>query len=329
MAARSTYWRDLREYPARLAAAAALACVLGGCNGGVFIDDFLPEVPSVSVEGVEGRTVVPFEADNWGILNVGFLQNELRIYPTDLEGNFQALPFGEGERGCIRLQSDYFDLEVEKGDGRSLGVTLHENLYDNPVAVNLTVGNFYEEKTFSLSAAPTAKYRIDSVAYDWERFSTYDYGLREVDAMALDNTAGSDTLWWTVYPYRNVRREISFFTPGEVRGEEHYARLLGRPLPAIVIPDVEEGEPLLADTRVVFGIKQQELEAGLDPDFAVKVGVPGGKRQHIQVYVAQVHYDVPYTVYCSLPGSGRTRTFSGELRSDLPVAEHYITRTDE
>ena len=41
-----------------------------GCNDGVFIDDFLPEAPSVTVGPDDTSATIRFEAGNWDILSV-------------------------------------------------------------------------------------------------------------------------------------------------------------------------------------------------------------------------------------------------------------------
>lgn len=325
--------RTLQSLRLRLAAplaCLAIALLAGACNSDVFINDFLPgEPPAVSLAGVGESVTISFEADNWGIRNAYYLPNNLDVYSTDLDGNSRNFPFAEGATGIVRFRSDYFDFEVRKESRRELKMCLFENLYDNPVDITLAVGNEYEEKAISLSVLPTGKYRVDSVAYDWKQFSTHDYTVEEVASFTIDNRQGSDTVWWTVYPFRDIRRKISFFSPGPVWDETHYTRLLGQPLPAIAIPDVVDGKPVMQDTRVAFGIQEQQLETDLDKDASRLVGVPGGKHQRIDVYVGIVHYDVPYTVYCSNPENGRTRTFSGTLYSDCPTPEHFITRTDQ
>ena len=311
-----------------LAACLAVLLLTGACNGDVFIDDFLPDIPSISLTEEESHATISFEADNWGICNAYYLPNTLSVHSTDLGGNSQDFPFAEGATGIVRFYSDYFDLEIRKESGRELDICLCENLYDDPVEIILTVGNEYEEKAVSFSALPTGKYRVDSVAYDWAQFSTHDYGLEEVATISIDNRQGSDTVWWTVYPFRDIRRKVSFFVPGPAWDETHYTRLLGQPLPTIAIPDVVDGKPVMQDTRVAFGIQEQQLETDLDKDVSHLVPVPGGKHQRIDVFVGIVDYSVPYTVYCSNPENGRTRTFSGTLYSDTPTDQHFITRTD-
>lgn len=312
-----------------LAACLVVLLLTGACNSGVFIDDFLPGRPSAVTLTRAGESVtIPFEADNWGIRNAWSANESLNFSSTDLEGNLQSLPFAEEATGIVRLRNDYFDLEVRKENRRELAICLYENLYDAPIDISLAVGNDYEQKVISFSALATGKYRVDSVAYDWAQFQTYDYSMEEVGSFTVDNTQGNDTVWWIVYPFQDIRRKITFFTSGPVWDDRHYARLLGQPLPTIAIPDAVDGKPVMQDSRAAFGIREQQLETNLDKNVSRRVGIPGGKCQQIEVFVGIVHYNVPYTVHCSNPENGRTRTFSGTLYSDTPTDESFIARTD-
>lgn len=41
-----------------------------GCNSGVFIDDYLPEVPVVQLSETDSVARINFKSDNWDILNI-------------------------------------------------------------------------------------------------------------------------------------------------------------------------------------------------------------------------------------------------------------------
>ena len=318
----------LKQLCTRVARAAGLLLLLfagGGCNGDVFIDDFMPgNPPSVSIEQ-EGATVtIPFEEDNWGIHSLGSIYSSFGVQVTDLEGNDLYLPMEEGQTGIVRTIDDFLDLEVVKRNGREVELTLRENLYDNPVELDLVVGNGYEEKTIPVRVASGSKYRVDSVAYDWSRFFTYDYKAEWVYSIIVDNTQGTDTTWAHVRPYEKAVRRVRFSIPGEVMGKDYYTTLLGDSLPEVAIPDVADGKPVVQDTRATFDLEEQDLPVDLDKDFTVLVPVPGGKNMEVSAYVSVEHYDVPFVIHCSHPYSGRTRTFSGTLSSDRPYDYFYI-----
>ena len=305
--------------------AAPLAFRRGGCNGDVFIDDFMPgEPPTVSI-GQEGETVtIPFEADNWGICSLSSFYNPFGVQVTDLEGNDLHLPMEEGQTGIVRTIDDFLDLEVVKRNGREVELTLRENLYDNPVELDLVVGNGYEEKTIPVRVASGSKYRVDSVAYDWGQFFTYDYKAEEVYSIIIDNTQSADTTWAQIRPYTNVARRVRFSIQGQVMGRDYYTTVLGNPLPEVVIPDVADGKPVMRDTRVAFDTDEQDLPVDLDKNFTMLVPVPGGKKMEVTAYVSVEYYHVPFVLHCSHPYSGRTRTFSGTLSSDRPYDYFYI-----
>lgn len=318
----------------RVAWMCLLAFVCGGCNSDVFIDDFMPgNPPSVSIEQ-EGATVtVPFEEDNWGIHSLGSFYGSFGVGVTDLEGNDLYLPLEEGQTGIVRIIDDFLDLEAVKRNGREVELTLRENLYDYPVELELVVGNRYEEKIIPIRAASGSKYRVDSVAYDWSRFFTYDYKAEWVYSIIVDNTQGTDTTWAHVRPYEKAVRRVRFSMQGEVMDKDYYTTLLGDSLPEVTIPDVADGKPVVQDTRATFDPDEQDLPVDLDKDFTVLVPVSGGKKMEVGAYVSVEHYDVPFVIHCSHPHSGRTRTFSGTLSSDRPYDYFYtltdLTHTDE
>ena len=325
--------RTLQSLRLRLAAplaCLAIALLAGACNSDVFIDEFMPgEPPSVSLARVGECTTIPFEGDNWGILALRshYMHGTFRTWATDLEGYSISFPLDEGQLGIVHTQDDFFDLQIEKKNRHELSVTLHENLYDNPVELSLVVGNPYEEKTIPFRLAPGSKYRVDSVAYDWSQFFTYDYKAEWMYSLIVDNTMGADTIWANIRPYEKAVRRVRFSIPGTVMPAGYYSTILGNPLPEVTIPDVEDGKPVVRDTRAFFWLTDQDLPAGLDKTFSVRVPVPGGKKMEVGVYVSVENYTVPFTLHCSNPDNGRTRAFSGTLTSDRPY-DYFYTRTD-
>ena len=322
-------WKCLR----RAAGTLLLALSMGACNGDIFIGNYLPEVPSLRIERVGEPVVVPFEADNWGILWGYYVDASFNTWATDLEGNVLDLPMQEGQLGIMHIQDDFFDLQVEKKNRREMTVTLRENLYDFPIEMSLAVGNQYVEKHIPLTLAPGSKYRVDSVTYDWSQFRTYNYGAEEMYALLVDNTESTDTVWVPIRPYEKAVRHVEFFIPGTVMPADYYTTILGNPLPQVTIPDVEDGHPVLQDTRATFSLGEQDLPAGLDKNFSVRVPVAAGEGKRVGVYVSIENYTVPFTLHCSNPDSGRTRTFSGTLTSDRPYDYFYVkedlTETNE
>ena len=325
----------LKQLYTRLACTAGLlSLLLAGCNSDVFIDEFMPgEPPSVTIERADEPVTVSFEADNWGVRYFEDLGYGFSTQCTDKDGNSCYLPLEEGQVGTVRIYNEFFDLEAARRGGHELELTLRENLYDHPVEFGLAVGNMYEEKLIPLRLAPGSKYRVDSVAYDWSQFFTYDYKAEWVYSLIVDNTLAADTVWVNIRPYEKAVRRVRFSIPGQVMPADYYTTILGNPLPEVAIPDVEGGKPVMRDTRATFSLGEQDLPAGLDKNFSARVPVLAGKKMEVGVYVSVENYSVPFTLHCSNPDNGRTRTFSGELSSDRPYDYFYtrtgLTHTDE
>ena len=79
----------LKQLCTRVARAAGLLLLLfagGGCNGDVFIDDFMPgNPPSVSIEQEGANVTVPLEEDNCGIHSLGSIYSSFGVQVKDLE----------------------------------------------------------------------------------------------------------------------------------------------------------------------------------------------------------------------------------------------------
>ena len=90
----------MRKLFSRYALSAIVAPLLAvGCNDGVFIDDFLPEAPSVTVGPDDTSATIRFEAGNWDILSVEGPTTSLSGDIYDAEGNLlygNHLLYGDG-----------------------------------------------------------------------------------------------------------------------------------------------------------------------------------------------------------------------------------------
>lgn len=276
----------------------ALALLLAtGCNSGVFIDEFLPEAPApISLTEEASEATIRFEADNWEVKGI------------------------TGQN-----PSEYLDYRIDKCDGRTLRLSLLQNLYDNPCELTIHVGNEYEERQLTVTLHPTSKYRIDSIVYDWSQFKFYDYMLEPVETITFDNQDGTYPARWTCYPYKKSRRKVSLNIPSGSSSyypldEEEMARYFGqRPCPSIPIPDVADGKPVMSGTEVAFGPAEQELDANLDKDLAVEVSIDAGKKLCVTVYNNMDIYDVPFTLYASHPRTGQCLEMQLRLHSECPV----------
>ncbi|WP_285829124.1 hypothetical protein [Bacteroides acidifaciens] len=87
-------------------------------------------------------------------------------------------------------------------------------------------------------------------------------------------------------------------------------------LPAIVIPDIiNQEKPVLGNTKIPFGIKQQYIAADVDKDKAVEVKIDAHDKRKVVVYNYLERYEIPLKVYASNPITGGKREFSAFLYS--------------
>ena len=123
----------MRKLFSRYALSAIVAPLLAvGCNDGVFIDDFLPEAPSVTVGPDDTSVTIRFEAGNWDILSVEGPTTSLRGDIYDAEGNLLYGNHPLYGDGLLRMTYDdgLLDFGIERNDYRTLRITLGESLGD-------------------------------------------------------------------------------------------------------------------------------------------------------------------------------------------------------
>jgi len=298
-----------------------------GCNSDIFVEDFLPgEQIDVAISETDNTKEINFKSDNWRLIDIiSFMGVSFTTRAYTLDGEPVSFPFGEKEPVIVHCLSDYIDFRVEKRGGNKLQLTLNENLMNEDVTMLIKVGNDYNEQQIKLLLAPTSKYQIDSVAYNWKEFKIYEGVVKEMESITIDNKL-SIPITFVVYPYRESAREIQFYNPSVVWEEELFKRLLGIPLPEITIPDVVDSKPVLHNTKAPFGIMEQELEAPLDKKLSVEVIVDAYDKRRVLVLNDMERYSVPYKVYISNPETGKKRIFSGELTSSRPT-DYFILKT--
>lgn len=239
----------------------SLMSVLAGCNSEVFIDEFLTDSPTVSLSETENEVTVRFDTDNWSIVDINYLRSDMSVFVTDLEGkNRKSLPLEEGETGIVHCQNSFLDFQVVKSNSRELHLIAGENLYDWPFEAAIRVGNRYEEKMIQISFAPTRKYQVDSVAYDWSQFSYYDNMLEPVDEMVVNTLHSTQPVTVCFYPYRNSTRTVEFYMLSNSGNIEREAvqQLLEDSLSQVEIPDVVNGVPGLYGTRCLSVFRSKD-----------------------------------------------------------------------
>lgn len=300
---------------------ALLSLSVAGCNGDVFIDDYLPDPPA-SIAGQSGETSeIRFEASNWDILGVGGLSG--RTY--DLDGNLLSVgPLGGEGLLCMEYDDGLVSFRIERGDYRTLKIVFEENMGSGPFRFTLTVGNLCESDSIDVTFNPTGKYRVERVVYDYERFSFTYTRAETVTTYLADNSASSKPVPIVIYPYVNRSRQIRFYNNGDQRGE-----ILGEPLPMLPIPDIEDERPVMRDSEASFVCYY--YTAVLLPEdkreLSERVTVGAGEAENIEVVLQYMEYSLPYTLYAVNPATGKDRVFTGELQGEEPY-NYFIFRKD-
>lgn len=299
---------------------------LAGCNGDVFIDDYMSKGDDeITISETNNSKEINFKSDNWGLIDIVCeTSDQYTINAYNIDGELTYLPFEEKELGTVHLKNDYMDVQVEKKGGNKLKVILNENLINENVRMLIEVGNSFKYEKIEVQLAPTQKYQIDSVVYDFDKFETDVSRLEKMQNIIIENNASSP-LTFSVFPYNKSSHEILFYNSTTVWREELFTNLLGIPLPEITIPDVADGKPVLRDTKIAFGIQEQHLAVDLDKEFSVDVTIDGFDKIKVVVFNVMRSYSVPYKIYISNPRTGKKITSSGKLYSSEPM-DYYILK---
>ncbi len=299
----------------------SILIIIIGCNGDIFIDDYLPGEPDeIIISETDNGKEINFKSDNWSLIKVFCeMSYPFTINAYNLNGELTYLPFDEKEPGTVHYTSDYIDVRIEKKSGKKLKITLNENLLDEDVKMLLIVGNDFKQKQINLVLAPTQKYQIDRVVYDWNKFEVHKGGLIEVQSLTVDNQKNDTPLTIGFFPFMNSNREVDFYDPTVPHFDNVYSKLLGNPLPEIIIPDIVDGGLVLLDTKVELDVGTQHLPTGLDKKLVVDVTIDPFDIRKVIVYNEFISYSVPYKIYLSNPKIGKELTFSGKLNSGEPI----------
>ena len=230
------------------------------------------------------------------------------------------------KRRVIMETGDYYDFNIEKRDSLTLDLVLNENLYNDSLVVAVEVGNQFERKTIDVAFAPSGKYQIDSVSYQWNAFIVADSASRYSHAYILDNTQSSKPTTQWIHPYSNysAQRKVNFYSDG-YWNFDLFERYFGTPLPRIRIPDLVGGQLNLGKTEVEFGIQSHQLESGLDTNVKEEITVNAGEHRRTEIYYIREIYNGPYRVYASNPSTGKKQVFSGEISSERIIGYKIIS----
>ena len=299
---------------------------LAGCNGDIFVEDFMPkEYDEITISETNNGKEINFKSDNWGLIGVACeTPDRYNTNRYTIDGELTNLPFEVKELGTIHIKSDYLDVLVERKSGDKLKVILNENLMSGNVRMLIEVGNSFKYEQIEVQLAPTQKYQIDRVVYDFYSFETNENRLIDMETLTINNTSASP-MTVSFFPYRKSTHEITFYDSTIIWKWELLTNLLGIPLPEIIIPDVVDGKPVLRNKKATFGIREQHLDVDLDKELSVDVTIGGHDKRKVIVYNLMRDYSVPYTIYMSNPRTGKEITFSGKLSSSEPI-DYFVLK---
>lgn len=299
------------------------------CNNDLFIDEFLVQDVSYTVSCGDS-VVVHFDASNWDVLSVGNnLQSaSFNVKSYDSEGNLISENTHYGYPGMARIvgENAYNYLEIERVSGRELKFRPLEMMHDSPFDLDVVVGNEHEQRTLRFTINPSPKYQVDSIAYDWNTFTTYDNEVKVVSSILINN-GGSSPMTYYAYPYRNgVKRTFEFYwNPSidqltKINKDERFT-----------IPDVENGKPVLRDTQIPIGENGRTIELPLDsfdPNLRIPVVIDPHDSRYVITYHKIESYTISCTLYTSHPISHRKSVYKGTLSSARPYG-HLIFKLKE
>ena len=262
-----------------------LICITG-CNGDIFVDDFLSGGhEEVILSETDNYKEFNFKSDNWSLTNIVCeMDDYFTVNAYTLDGELKHLPFDKKEFGTVQFTNDYLDFYAEKKSDNKLNVILNENLYNENVELLIIVGNEYKVEHIQVILAPTSKYQIDSVVYNWDKFETYEGRLKEMENLIVNNKQSPSPITIRFYPFNKSTHEIRFYDPTLPWEKEVFSRLLGIPLPEITIPDIVDSKPVLNETKVTFGVREQQLKTDLDKELFVDVTINGFDTRKIRVF---------------------------------------------
>ena len=312
-----------------------LLFLLTGCNNDVFIENFLPEKPEViTLSESEPAKEMNFKAKNWRLFSVmtraedSSSFHDVSANAYTLDGKPTHMPLDEGQTGIVSYADDIIDFQVEKRSATNLKFVLNENLMNENSEFYIAVGNNYKTEVIKLSLTPTNKYRIDSIVYDWSKFKIHEGVIEETESFVINNEQSATPVTTTVYPFKRAKRKVLFYgTSSYSWDEELFKKVLGNPLPQITIPDIADSKPVLLNTKIPFGIEEQQIDiASVNKELAKDVIIDAHDKRQISVLIDMEKYSVPYKVYISNPKTGKKRVFSGELMSSYPTNDYFILK---
>ena len=288
------------------------------CNNDLFVDEFLAEDVNLTV-ACGDSAMVHFDADNWDVLSIDFLSGaNFKVKSYDSDGNLLSDKSQYNYHGMARIEAenDYNYFEIERTSERKLKFRPLEMMHDDSYNLDILVGNEYEQRQLKFTIQPSPKYQVDSIAYNWDSFDTFDNEIKPVGSILLSNQ-GSTPMTYYAHPYKNgVKRTFEFFW-----NHDTYVRFIFDEEERVTVPDVENGKPVMKQTQIPLGENGKKIDLPLDsfnPDFEVPVIIDPYDERNVTIWHQIENYKISCTLYTSHPISHRKGIYQGRLYSARP-----------
>ena len=298
----------------------SLVTIFTGCNSDIFIDDFITDIPDTCVVENGKPYKLHFDSGDWSILNIyGTGINPLDYSVRNLDGEQKYLPLQNGETAIISYKTTFYEFRIEKRKSDEMEIICDKNLVNSTIGFKIEIGNEYTRKTINISLGQTSKFVIDKVEYDFKNDFYYNNMLVEqVNGMTIHNSNSEEPVTLSFHPFKNSLRRIEFF-PDDYDTFYHLDKYLGNGLAEIPIPDIVDGKPVMRNTKVTFGVKEQSFRTGkLDNDFTIHATVQPGETQKIEIFNCIEEFTVKYKIHASNHETGEECIFTGQLNSKDP-----------
>lgn len=294
------------------------ALVLTGCNGDVFINEFVPSVTELSMDGNGDSATVHFEGTNWEYLAVYPENNydvpyEVRVY--DSEGvSVGNDPYLKGLGKVVYGKEGTVDFAVERTASDELEVTVGENIYLKVFEFTIIASNKYESKSIKVTVLPCDRYESDGITYSLDNY-LYDEPLEIKDKITVRNKGNTDVTY-IIHPYENEYRSIEFTCDNQML----YGLLESKPM--VDIPTMVGSSLKMIGERIQYRLPfdnaYQPEKLPVPEKAEKKIIIPPHTTKEIIVGIQYEWFETDYTLYLVQLKTGKRRTITGSLRSKTP-----------
>lgn len=305
-----------------LAAYILIFLVLYGCNDDVFVDDFRSSDSEFTLDGNGDDVTIRFASSNWDLVwmytyDSGFTY-QYEVYDADdnlIMKNQDVYLKGLGKIVCNEKLTDFI---IQRSNPKELKIIVGENVRNDYFRFMLVVSNEYESQEIYVEITPSDRYVFDHITYSLNAYS-HEWRMEETKSFIQSN-------YWdipypcTLYPYENVYHEVTFKSD-----DPEAFRLLGGDNPTVEIPSMENEWLGMNGVQAQYTSEQQALPLPFPNTEKKEISIPPNTTQRIIVLLECEWFETEYTLYALHPKTGKQRTITGKLQSNMP-GKCYIGR---